>query len=494
MAYTQSDLARALRSPRPDVVAAAYDMAFVAELARDDPRYSGLVARLGRGPADLAVRTAGFGALEPGYLRSAPIPPDTARTADARSAIYGVVAGMTTGLGTDRIGVLADQIYRGLPPDMQAKVVGTGSLSAEVSLAVAAEVQRTVATENLRNPPVQPGHLPGAATGFYDEAGRTPLDRLIAGNRIAGFYSGSTTYSGLAGTTFDPSRGLSSLTPQNFTSSEFARAGLDYSTTMLLGSQGFGPQAILLAANLTRDLGIDVRGNVGAVARLTRDVRGIATSLRTYRELTDEVNSEEEKARQARRDGDHAAAVEHERRAEEARRKREELRASERDRIAREHPGRPGLVQDWDQTTGAIAGQGRQIDADLAAGRITQAQADERRRPLEASMLAANTAKIAGDAAAERADPSGARPRHETAVAAVRTEVVQPGGREAALGDAADLLLAAAAPPAAPAQAPVQAAQAPTAPGQAEGERGVAEATPPGDPRRRVVAPPSRPA
>jgi hypothetical protein len=196
----------------------------------------------------------------------------------------------------------------------------------------------------------KPANIHGPVTGivahaagepaFFDALGRTPYDRMVAGNRLAGFYSGSTIYSGLAGTTYDPARGLSSLTPQNFDSSPFKAAGLDYTTTRMLAAQGFGPQAIIAAASLTGSLGIDVKTNVAAVARLTRDVPGAETGLRQTKRNWEAVAQLESEAKKARDRGDAETADRLQREADEARRRAEEHDRRERDRARTANPDR----------------------------------------------------------------------------------------------------------------------------------------------------------
>jgi hypothetical protein len=230
---------------------------------------------------------------------------------------------------------------------------------------------------NIHGPAGRPGADAGTADAgsFFDARGLTRLDRLGAGSVGAYFGHG---YSSL-NTRWDPSSGAAGLTAANFASTDFARAGLDLSTTRLLFGQGFTPTQILQAASLTNELGIDVKGNVAAVARLTRDVKGAAASLRTMRDFQNQIDAEEEKARLARERGDHTAAAEHEKKAEDARRRQKEFEDRERARIQRENPDRVG---DWDRTIEAIKGKGERIEADLKAGRITQEQADEQRKAL----------------------------------------------------------------------------------------------------------------
>ncbi len=107
---------------------------------------------------------------------------------------------------------------------------------------------------------------------FFDRLGRNPFDRMVAGNGIAGFYGGSTNYSGLAGATYDPSRGIATLTAQNFGSSPFAAAGLDLPTTRYLAAQGFSSAQIIHAGQDAAALGFSPRDreHVRAFAVLDR--------------------------------------------------------------------------------------------------------------------------------------------------------------------------------------------------------------------------------
>lgn len=441
MAYTQSDLAQAWMNPRPDVMGAAFDLSVMAEAAQSDPAFGRLTDAIGMGPAKLAVLTSGFRALEPDYLKHTPIQPDETKAAEARGAIYRIVSGMTTGLGANDISRIAGAIYDGMSRALQASVTATGLPSAEMCQVVAAELCKTVPPEHLRNSRGHSGSHLEMAKAFYDELGRTPLDRLIVGNRIAGFYSGTTVYSGLAGTHFDPSRGISSLTPQNFDSSPFKAMGLDYATTTRLALEGFSPHAILAAANLTRQLGIDLNQHVGSVARLTQHVSGIGQSLQAIKDLKDAESAAKEHARQARERGDHAAAAEHEREAEEARKKREELVAKERERIREQNGNNPGLVRDFDTVIGAMEGERTKLEKDVKAGRITQEQADAKQQALLDQTTEARTAKretLVRSEANAASNPNSAPPQRETEVVKVETEVVKPDGRATTYHSVAD--------------------------------------------------------
>jgi len=443
MTYSQSDLAQAWLNPRADIVQAVLDLLVVSEAAQRDPAFDRLAGSVGRGPALVAVLTSGFRALEPDYLKHTHIQPDEMKAAEARGAVYRIVSGMTTGLGANDIGRIAGAIYDGMSRALQASVTATGLPSAEMCQVVAAELCKTVPPEHLRNPRGHSGGHMEMAKAFYDELGRTPLDRLVVGNKIAGFYSGTTVYSGLAGTHYDPSRGMSSLTPQNFDSSPFKAMGLDYATTTRLALEGFSPHAILAAANLTLQLGIGLNQHVGAVARLSHHVSGIGQSLQAIKDLKDAESTAKERAREARERGDHAAAAEHEREAEEARKKREELIAKERERIREQNPNNPGLIRDFDTVTGAIESERTKIEKDLKAGRITQAQAEEKREMLSARQEVALVDKVTADREGDRTaptDPHAPPPKHVAGVAKVETEVVHPQGRDAARRGAADLL------------------------------------------------------
>lgn len=352
--------------------------------------------------------------------------------------VYNTIEELTKA-GPDAVQADADRLWGRLSAtDKQTMATTPG--------AVAGIVNQTIASD-----PVLASRLPGASgiapaaagdsasAGFFDNQGRNPFDRMIAGNRIAGFAGGSTNYTGIAGIVDDPKK----LTPENFSSSPFMKAGLDLKTTLDLALQGFGPQAILHAAALSRALGINVNAHVGAVARLTRDVKGIDASLRTIKSLSDEVDAQREEARQARERGDHGVAAEHEKKAEEARKQRTELETRERERIRTSHPDKPGLVNDFDNTATAIKGKGAQIDADLKAGRITQEQADAQLKARAEQTRATRTAKLTADAQAESAaaaNPAAGPAKREAEISQTVAQVVQPQGREAARAEAADLL------------------------------------------------------
>ena len=318
--------------------------------------------------------------------------------------------------------------------------------------------------------------------GFYDVRGNSPLGRLGAGSAAALFRRSDY---GSMSAEWDPSTGGRGLTPGNFPTTPFPSAGLDLATTQHLFRLGFSTPAILHAAGLTRDLGINVKGHVTAVAELVREVRNIEPSLRTVKSLTDTVNTEEKAAREAEARGDHAASAKHRRIADEARKQRQQLAEKEHERIKRERPDRPDLVKKWDGTVKAITGQELGTDADLKAGRITQQQAEAQQNVLRAAS-SKRTEVVVAAKEKEIANSGGTPTSREQIRATVRAGEVQPRGVAAAQSNFADKLdgdgnasTAAAvmpAPPAPTAEPPKQMADA------GEKAKGAGDEKAPGDP------------
>lgn len=245
------------------------------------------------------------------------------------------------------------------------------NFAAQGDAAVATLVQSTFANflssktereiEAMRQPPTSAATA-GADQGRHDKGGIDPLTGLmgverqaLGGMRTAGTAGtnadsgssrgGSGGYDAINGGQYNATKGFSSLTPQNFGGSEFAKAGLDYSTTMRLAQQGFSPTAIKQAANLTNELGINTKEHVEDVAKLKRDVPGVERGLRKTKASAEEVARLEKKAEEARTQEERQRLM---KRAEEKRKELEEHNRRERERAEKAKPGsgeRLGRVQ-----------------------------------------------------------------------------------------------------------------------------------------------------
>lgn len=110
-----------------------------------------------------------------------------------------------------------------------------------------------------------------AKGSFFDALGRTPFDRRMSPSGVAGFYSGTSGYAGLSGSTWRPETGIAGLNPQNFASTPFAAAGLDLGTTKYLAAQGFSTTNIIHAAQDAKALGFDPKNKRMATDLATID-------------------------------------------------------------------------------------------------------------------------------------------------------------------------------------------------------------------------------
>lgn len=139
-------------------------------------------------------------------------------------------------------------------------------LTAEALSLAAGIVKETYGLERPRNIHDAPSPADRAAEagegGFFDHLGRSRFDRMVAGNTVAGFYSATSAYRGLPGATYDPARGVASLSTENFSSSPFAGSGLspaDIPFIRALAADGFTTQNIVNAARDAAALGFGPR-------------------------------------------------------------------------------------------------------------------------------------------------------------------------------------------------------------------------------------------
>lgn len=163
----------------------------------------------------------------------------------------------------DTLDFIKDQVRHSLSP-AQASDPGS-ALSADVLAITSAVVAQVYGIDlNIRNREASQTAATGADTkeeakGFFDGLGRTPFDRRASPSGVAGFYGGSSNYSGLSGSVWRPETGIAGLTAQNFASTPFASAGLDLGTTKFLAAQGFNATTILNAAHDATALGLGTK-------------------------------------------------------------------------------------------------------------------------------------------------------------------------------------------------------------------------------------------
>lgn len=299
---------------------------------------------------------------------------------------------------------------------------------------------------NIHGPGSQAQKPAGDDSSYFDNQGRSLFDRMITGNRIAGFYGGSSAfneksaygYASLSGSTYDPAKGVSSLSPQNFASSPFAGSGLtaaDIPIIQMLASQGFSQPAIVQAARFTGELGIDVKGNIAAIARLKRDIPNVETGLRDTKENWATVGRLDQDARKARDQGDFTAAAELQRKADEARQRAEQHDRREQERVRAINPDRvPDLIQVQKATQDAMLTNAKKTGIDprlIDAAHRGDPEAIEKLRlqreavaavPAEAAAVVDLDKAIAENAALRTAVVAQSADRKEAIVAADNKE------------------------------------------------------------------------
>lgn len=163
----------------------------------------------------------------------------------------------------DTLDFIKDQVRHSLSPAQATDP--SSALSADVLAITSAVVAQVYGIDlNIRNREASQTAATGADTkeeakGFFDGLGRTPFDRRASPSGVAGFYGGSSNYSGLSGSVWRPETGIAGLTAQNFASTPFASAGLDLGTTKFLAAQGFNATTILNAAHDATALGLGTK-------------------------------------------------------------------------------------------------------------------------------------------------------------------------------------------------------------------------------------------
>lgn len=163
--------------------------------------------------------------------------------------------------------------------------------------------------------------------------GLTPAAFAAMDRELRGRTSRSSEYSDLRS---------DSISSANYSSSAYARTGLNYTTFTDLRNQGFNGQQIMAAVNTTRSLGIDTNRNAAPMARVQRDIPSAVPGLHTTHQNWSDVKKLEDEQRKALEAGNTAAAEAVAARIAEARRKAEEHDRHERERVQRERPDRAG--------------------------------------------------------------------------------------------------------------------------------------------------------
>lgn len=131
-----------------------------------------------------------------------------------------------------------------------------------------------------------------------------------------------------------------SISSANYSSSEYARTGLNYATFSDLRNQGFNGQQIMAAVSTTKALGIDTNRNAAPMARVQRDIPSAVPGLHTTRDNWAAVKKLEEEQKRAQEAGNTAMAEALARQIEERRKHAEDHDKREHERVQRERPDR----------------------------------------------------------------------------------------------------------------------------------------------------------
>jgi hypothetical protein len=164
---------------------------------------------------------------------------------------------------------------------------------------------------------------------------------------------------------------LGKINDGNFGLTEFRARGLSFGTFSELRAQGFNAHQIIAAAGLSTELKIDVNTNAVAIARLQRDVPGVATSLRESRDNWHAVGEAERKEAEAKQRGDNTAAAEWHKRGQEAKERAEQHDHEEHDHVQRVRPDR---VPDLQSVQGHIKAAGLHLDAAMPEATLAEAR------------------------------------------------------------------------------------------------------------------------
>lgn len=253
----------------------------------------------------------------------------------------------------------------------------------------------------------------GLGDSFYDGQLRSPFDRMTAPGGVAGFYSGTTSYAGLSGATYDSSKGVSSLSADNFSSSPFAGTGLtaaDIPFIRALAADGFSTTNIVNAARDAAALGFSPRdrGTVRDFAVLDRvDPSGRADRNAAYAKYAEWVRQNKEQIKSLQDAVDNAKSEEERKAAIAA-----------RDKFIKGGQDQTGVTAVGDRIDAAPTppgmkpGEGRGAHDDII-GKITQKQAGLR-------------AEIGNDAAMGQDDAAAAAVRGaETGIKARNDEAAK---------------------------------------------------------------------
>lgn len=335
---------------------------------------------------------------------------------------------MSSGLSASGMS-LSDAVKRiigSLTPAERSAIASGGAPPPRVQALLDSEIkaaqqqrQTQLANANVTGADGLPTHRSGVFPGAF-----AAMDRDLRGRETR-----SREYSDLRS---------DSISSVNYSSSAFARTGLNYATFSDLRKQGFDAPQIMAAVKETKSLGIDTNRNAAPMARVQRDIPSAVPGLHKTRDNWTEVKKLEEEQRKTLEAGNAAAAEAMAAAISEARKHAEEHDKKERERVQQLRPDR---AQDHQRLQDEVrrAALGHEARAGVANdARVSDASAVVPRAngtaiKAEASVL---QAAAASEAAVERtrtnlasrfgAAPEQPQPQQRAEAPAATPAAVQP--------------------------------------------------------------------
>lgn len=294
---------------------------------------------------------------------------------------------LSSGITTSGIS-LSDAVKRiigSLTPAERSAIASGASPPPRVQALLDSEVKAAQQQRQQQNTAANPTGEDGSPV---HKNGLSPLAFAAMDRDMRGRTARSSEYSDLRS---------DSISSANYSSSQYARTGLNYATFSDLRNQGFNGQQIMAAVSTTKALGIDANRNAAPMARVQRDIPSAVPGLRITRDNWTAIRQMEEEKRKAVEAGNTAAAEALTRQIDEGRKRAEEHDKREHERVQRERPDRaPDHRQLQDETRRAAL----RHEATLGPQNIT--------RPNDISPQLARSEDVAVSALTRRAEVAAA--------------------------------------------------------------------------------------
>ncbi len=186
-----------------------------------------------------------------------------------------------------------------------------------------------------------------------------------------------------------------SISSANYGTSDYSRAGLNWTAYSDLRNQGFNGGQIMAAVNTTRSLGIDTNRNAAPMARVQRDIPSAVPGLHTTRDNWTAIRQLEEDKRKAVEAGNTAAAEALTRQIDEGRKRAEEHDKREHERVQRERPDRaPDHRQLQDETRRAALRHEASLGVSTSAPAADLTSTYTRAQNRQSEVVAANLTQV----------------------------------------------------------------------------------------------------